>query len=67
MPDSSPYYIQQHEPPTPTDPGTRARWDETRRRRRLLDGSWRDDLLERYADHMGLGAPQAHVIGVAFE
>ena len=60
MPSKSPYYTQQHEPPTPTDQATRDRWDETRLRRRLLDGSWRDDLLTRYAKHMGLERAEAH-------
>lgn len=29
------------------------RWDETRRRRRLLDGTWRMDLEQRLQDHLG--------------
>ena len=32
------------EPPTPGNHVEASRWDETRRRRRMLEGTWRDDL-----------------------
>ena len=53
-------YYTTDKPPLPSDPMTRARWAETARRRRMLEGEWSDDLLERYRDHMGLERAEAH-------
>lgn len=40
-------------PPTPKDPYEAKRWEESARRRRQLDGTWREDLRERLADQLG--------------
>ena len=40
-------------PPSSPDEVTRARWEETRRRRRLLDGVWRSDLERHLERHLG--------------
>ena len=48
------------DPPTPTNPETAARWDHTRLRRRLLEGTWQEDLRERYEMHMGITRSRAH-------
>ena len=40
-------------PPTPANHGEASRWDETRRRRRMLEGTWRDDLETRLQEHLG--------------
>ena len=40
-------------PPTPENYAEASRWDETRRRRRMLEGTWRDDLEERLQEHLG--------------
>ena len=34
-------------PPTPRNAAESNRWDETRQRRRMLEGTWRDDLERR--------------------
>ena len=41
------------EPPTPGNHVEASRWDETRRRRRMLEGTWRDDLEQRLQEHLG--------------
>ena len=40
-------------PPTPQNAGEASRWEETRRRRRMLEGTWRDDLEQRLQEHLG--------------
>ena len=40
-------------PPTPDNPADAQRWQEARRRRRMLEGTWRDDLEQRLQDHLG--------------
>lgn len=40
-------------PPAPKDPIEAIRWEETRRRRRMLDGTWRNDLETRLQEHLG--------------
>ena len=40
-------------PPVPADSSEARRWDETRRRRRMLYGSWRGDLVTRLALSIG--------------
>jgi hypothetical protein len=40
-------------PPTPNDPDEASRWDETRLRRRMLDGAWQDDLRTHAKSHLG--------------
>jgi len=47
------------DPPSPADPFEAARWDESRRRRRLLEGTWRADLVERLEQHLGTVRRQA--------
>jgi hypothetical protein len=51
VPDSSIY--QRHLPPTPSDPFEAQRWDQTRKRRRLMDGAWYDDLKRRAVEQLG--------------
>lgn len=41
-------------PPNPPDRHESARWEHTRQRRRLLDGTWKQDLEERRREHMGV-------------
>lgn len=48
-----PRYSTTPTPPTPRDPYTAARWAESARRRRQLDGTWREDLRERLANQLG--------------
>lgn len=55
---SHPYQIP--DPPSPTNPEDAARWDHTRLRRRLLEGTWQDDLRDRYELHMGITRARAH-------
>lgn len=56
--------------PFPASPAERARWEEGRRRRRMMDGLWREDLERRMLAHFGsvrreaLG-PMAMAINVA--
>ena len=40
-------------PPTPASHEEASRWQETRRRRRMLEGTWRDDLERRLQEHLG--------------
>jgi len=40
-------------PPAPPGASEAARWEHTRLRRRLLDGTWRDDLEVRLQAHLG--------------
>ena len=40
-------------PPTPRNAAESNRWDETRQRRRMLEGTWRDDLERRLQSHLG--------------
>lgn len=40
-------------PPVPAEPGDAQRWQETRRRRRLLEGLWGVDLEQRLMLHFG--------------
>lgn len=40
-------------PPLPSDPYEVKRWEESARRRRQLDGTWREDLRERLANQLG--------------
>lgn len=46
-------------PPSPRDPGEAMRWEEGRRRRRLLDGCWRVDLEQRLQRRIGSTRRQA--------
>lgn len=39
--------------PIPPDVRESKRWDQTRLRRRLLDGAWKDDLNDRLRSHLG--------------
>lgn len=39
--------------PVPQDTTEAARWDETRRRRRIMGGTWREDLERRTTAHFG--------------
>ena len=48
-----PDYPSLPNPPTPTNAGEASRWEETRRRRRMLEGTWRDDLEQRLQEHLG--------------
>lgn len=43
-------------PPSPPDAADCARWDESRRRRRMLSGRWAYDLEQRLRAHFGLVA-----------
>lgn len=47
-------HLQIPEPPWPADSSEKARWKHTRLRRRLLDGSWRQDIEERLKQHLGV-------------
>ena len=40
-------------PPTPSNGEESSRWEETRQRRRMLEGTWRDDLERRLQAHLG--------------
>jgi len=40
-------------PPAPADPYELARWTESARRRRQLDGTWREDLRLRLSNQLG--------------
>jgi hypothetical protein len=42
-----------HAPPLPPDALEARRWTETRRRRRMLEGTWREDLEHRALEHFG--------------
>ena len=53
-------YYTTDKPPMPEDPITRARWEETAKRRRMMEGLWDEDLLIRYRSHMGLERAEAH-------
>lgn len=48
-----PDYPSLPNPPTPQNAGEASRWEETRRRRRMLEGTWRDDLEQRLQEHLG--------------
>lgn len=48
-------------PPSPADPEEAQRWEEGRRRRRLLDGCWRPDL--KAALHLRIGTTRAQAWG----
>jgi hypothetical protein len=41
------------DPPTPKGAAEADRWGETRRRRRMLEGTWRQDLETRLQEHLG--------------
>lgn len=47
-------------PPMPSDPLTASRWDQTRLRRRMLEGDWQDDLKDRYLLALGQVRARAH-------
>lgn len=47
-------------PPLPSDPWEAQRWEHSRLRRRLLTGSWKQDLAHRYALEMGKVRADAH-------
>ena len=40
-------------PPTPQNAGEASRWEETRRRRRMLEGTWRDECHFRAGEELG--------------
>lgn len=46
-------------PPAPSDSTEAARWEHTRRRRRLLEGTYLDDLRQRLQEHVGTVRSQA--------
>ena len=54
------YYTQDAIPPVPKDRINRERWAQSKLRKRLLEGAWQQDLLDRYAQHMGLEKTEAH-------
>ena len=47
-------FYDYHVPPMPIDPEDSRRWNETRRRRRLLDGAWPVDLERKLEIQFGL-------------
>lgn len=49
------------DPPTPADAEDAARWTQTRLRRRLLDGTYEDDVVSRVQKH--LGTVRQHITG----
>ncbi len=46
-------------PPSPADTYEAQRWEQTRLRRRMLDGTWREDLKQRIVDQVGSERAQA--------
>lgn len=40
-------------PPSPHDPDEAARWEHTRKVRRMLDGTWKEDLIRHAKRHLG--------------
>ncbi len=50
---------QQQSPPMPPSMLDARRWEHTRLRRRLLEGTWEQDLIERLELHLGSVRRQA--------
>lgn len=46
-------YYQTPIMPVPADIEESVRWRHTRKRRRMLDGAWRQDLIDRLQEHLG--------------
>jgi len=46
-------FVQPVQIPMPRDPAEARRWEHTRLRRRMLDGEWKQDLIDKIQEHIG--------------